>query len=523
MASSSSYVYCVDDHHLNSCRQIDELWHNREFCDVNLIAENADGKVVVSLPAHRVVLAANIPYFRAMLTSHMQEASQRDITLKNVDSDGLKRIVGYAYSGKLEITEHSSQGVLATASLLGLPDIVSACVRYIGKRLSAANCLGVAEFGRLHELESLVTMAGKYAYEHFVEVAKHEEFLDMSVERLEEFVASDEISVRAEEEVYEAVTRWIQHDPEDRKEYIDQLYRHVRFPILSHDFLNKVAFHNDLLTSTPSGKIMLQDARDYHLNPATAISLNPKKIQPRSSVAGVICVAGGTGNSGQSLSDVSFFNAHKKVWKVGTKMQARRNRLALALYRGELYAIGGMDITEPLATVEKYSPHMNSWRNVASLNAARRSCAAIVTKAGIFVLGGFSGSVFLKSVEFYDASLDEWQYQQPMQSSRSELASVFLDQRIYAVGGINTHGQLRSVERFDLINRKWENIADMCIARANCGMSHMQLFSTTCITDICIVCLAKPCMACDHEDRTVCTHACGCPKSLMSRVGCVRK
>ena len=477
MAGSSTYVYCVDDHHLNSCRQINELWHNRELCDLNLIAENADGKVVVSLPAHRVVLAANIPYFRAMLTSHMQEASQRDITLKNVDSDGLKRIVGYVYSGKLEITENSSQGVLVTASLLGLPDIVSACVRYIGKHLSAANCLGLAEFGRLHQLEGLVAMAGKYAYEHFVEVAKQDEFVDLSVNRLEEFVASDEISVRAEEEVYDAVTRWIQHDPEDRKEYIDQLYRHVRFPILSHDFLNKVAFHNDFIASTPTGKIMLQDARDYHLNPATAISLNPKKIQPRSSVAGVICVAGGTGNSGQSLSDVSFFNAHRKVWKVGTKMQSRRNRLALALYRGELYAIGGVDITEPLATVEKYSPYTNSWRNVASLNSARRSCTAIVTKAGIFVLGGYSGSVFLKSVELYDATLDEWQYQQPMQSSRSELASVFLDQRIYAVGGLNTHGQLRSVERFDLINRKWENVADMCIARANCGTSHLQLFS----------------------------------------------
>ena len=469
--TSTSYVHRVENHHFNSCEEMDELWRQRELCDVNLLAENADGKIVVSLPAHRVVLAANIPYFKAMLTSKMQESSQRDITLMNVDGDGLKRIVSFAYSGKLEITEHSAQGILATASLLGLPDIVAACERFMGKHLNAANCLGIAEFARLHHLEALSPSADKYSFKHFSKVSIEDEFLSISVEKVEAFVSSDEIAIKAEEEVYEAVTRWIQHDLEARKGNVDQLYRHVRFPILSHNFLSKVALKNELLASVPSGKIMLQDAQDYHLNPATALHLNPKKIQPRSSVAGVLCIAGGTGDSGQSLSDVSFFNAHKKVWKAGTKMQLRRNRLALALFHGELYAIGGVDLMEPVASVEKYSPLTNSWRNVASLNTPRRSCATITTKAGIFVLGGYSGSVFLKSVEFYDATLDEWQYQHPMQHSRSELASVFFDQRIYAIGGLNTQGQLRSVERFDFINRKWESVADMCVARANAGMS----------------------------------------------------
>ena len=467
--AGSSYVYRVEDHHLNSCQQMDELWRQRQLCDVNILAENAEGKMVVSLPAHRVVLAANIPYFKAMLTSKMQESGQRDITLMNVDGDGLKRLVGFAYTGKLEITEPSAQGILVTASLLGLPEIVSACERFIGKHLSAANCLGIAEFARLHHLEALSPMAEKYGSKHFSKVSNEDEFLAISVDRLEEYVSSDDISIKAEEEVYEAITRWLQHDIEGRKEYVDRLYRHVRFPILSHNFLKRVALKNELLTSLPSGKIMLQDAQDYHLSPATSMYLDPKKIQPRSSVAGFICVAGGTGDSGQSLSDVSYYNAHGKVWKPGTKMQLRRNRLALAVFKGELYAIGGVELMEPVSTVEKYSPLTNTWRNVASLNTPRRSCTALATNAGIFVLGGFSGSVYLKSVEFYDAALDEWQYQHPMLYSRSELGSVYFDQRIYAIGGQNTVGLHRSVERFDFINRKWECVADMCVARANAG------------------------------------------------------
>ena len=468
--SSETYVYRVENHNLNSCQQIDELWRQRELCDVNLLAENADGKLVVSLPAHRVVLAANIPYFRAMLTSKMQESGQRDITLMNVDGDGLKRIVGFAYTGKLEITETSAQGILVTASLLGLPEIVSACERFIGKRLGTANCLGIAEFARLHHLEALSSTAEQYTTEHFSSVATKDEFLYLSVDRVEELVCSDDIAITAEEEVYKAVARWLRHDLESRREHAERLYHHIRFPILSGSFLKSVTQSDELLASLPAGKIMLQDAHDYHSNPASALYLKPEKIQPRNSVAGVLCIAGGTGDSGLSLSDVSYYTAHSKSWRQGIKMQLRRNRLAMAVFNGELFAIGGVDLMEPVSTVEKYSPLTNSWRYVSPLNTARRSCTAVATHMGVFVMGGFSGSVFLKSVEFYDAKLDEWQYQQPMLHSRSDLTSVYFDRRIYAIGGQNSTGLHRSVERFDFVNRKWESIADMCAARSNAGL-----------------------------------------------------
>ena len=151
-------------------------------------------------------------------------------------------------------------------------------------------------------------------------------------------------------------------------------------------------------------------------------------------------------------------------------MLQHRSRLAIALFQGELYAIGGADFADSLSSVEKYSPTTNCWGNVAALNTPRRSCAAVVTPRGIFVLGGYSGSVYLKSVELYDSELDEWSYQLPMTESRSELCAVFFDQRIYAIGGYNSSGQLKSVERFDLINRKWEKVADMCAPRANAGI-----------------------------------------------------
>lgn len=465
-----SFTFVEENHCQISCEQIGELWRQRSLCDVNLIVEDQHGKPKVSIAAHRVILAANAPYFKAMFTSGLQESTQTEVTLKDVDEVGLKAIVNYLYTGKLEISESNVQGVLSTASMLDLPVIVGATARFLTRHLSPANCLGVQAFAQTYNVNGLPEAANKYAMQNFADVLKEEEFLTLPADDVESFVASNKINVTAEEDVYVAVTRWLQHDLENRSEHAERLYNHVRFPILDVGYLKSVVKQNPIVESHKEVRVMVKEALEYHDNPASVILFsNPKKTQPRSSVMGVICVVGGAGDAGESLTDVTFFNPHENQWKPGPKMLQHRTRLAIAMFKGELYAIGGADLTESLASVEKYSPVTNCWSMVGALNVPRRSCAAIVTRFGIYVLGGFSGSVFLHSMELYDPELNEWTYQPPMLEARSDLCAVFFDQRIYAIGGTNSKTHLRSVERFDLINRKWESVADMYAPRANAG------------------------------------------------------
>ena len=482
MDGSTSSIYNEENHYHNTCDHVGELWRQRSLCDVNLMVEDAAGRPKVSVPAHKIILAASVPYFRAMFTSDMQESSQKEVSLKDVDEGGLKAIINFVYSGKLEITETNVQGVLSTASMFGLQNIMEACSRFMIKHLSSSNCLGVKAFSSVFNLGNLRAAADKYAQQHFTKVLKEEEFLGLGMEEVERFVSNDQISVESEEDIYIAVTRWIQHDQkengesedgnEKRSSYAARLYNHVRFPILDLNFIKQVVLNNKLIMSVPEVMVMVEEAIGYHNNPASIILFsNPKKTQPRSSMMGVICVVGGAGDAGESLMDVTFFNPHEQQWKPGTKLLQHRSRLALALFRGELYAIGGSDVTDSLASVEKYSPISNKWEMVAPLNTARRSCAAVVTRFGIYILGGFSGTVFLRSVELYNPELDEWSYQIPMIEARSDLCAVFFDQRIYAIGGFSSTTQLRSVERFDLINRKWEMIPDMYTPRANAGIA----------------------------------------------------
>lgn len=76
-----------------------DLWKNKEFTDVVL---DVDGE---KIPAHKLILATKSPYFRALLYGEMREASQEEVTLPNIPLTPFKRVLEYAYTGKLEIEE----------------------------------------------------------------------------------------------------------------------------------------------------------------------------------------------------------------------------------------------------------------------------------------------------------------------------------------------------------------------------------------------------------------------------------
>ena len=71
----------------------------KEFTDVVFIV---DGERV---PAHKLILASQSEYFRAMLYGEMKEASQEDILLPDRPLASPKTVLQYAYTGTLEIEE----------------------------------------------------------------------------------------------------------------------------------------------------------------------------------------------------------------------------------------------------------------------------------------------------------------------------------------------------------------------------------------------------------------------------------
>ena len=75
-------------------RKMENYYDNKQLCDVVLVA----GRRHIS--AHRMVLSAASDYFAAMFTSDVREATEKEVTLKQIDPEALAALVDYAYTGK---------------------------------------------------------------------------------------------------------------------------------------------------------------------------------------------------------------------------------------------------------------------------------------------------------------------------------------------------------------------------------------------------------------------------------------
>ena len=71
-------------------------------------------------------------------------------------------------------------------------------------------------------------MTDDYIRDNFTTVSLNEEFLAMPYPILYELISSGDLNVDSEEQVYEAVMKWIRRDKEMRKAHLPALLEKVR-------------------------------------------------------------------------------------------------------------------------------------------------------------------------------------------------------------------------------------------------------------------------------------------------------
>lgn len=90
-----------------------EMKTNMELCDVCLKAGN------VTFSAHRLILAANSPYFRSIFNAESSESSCQEISLpNNFRNETVRLMLEYFYSGKLRVNEEDCEEMLSLAYML---------------------------------------------------------------------------------------------------------------------------------------------------------------------------------------------------------------------------------------------------------------------------------------------------------------------------------------------------------------------------------------------------------------------
>ncbi len=81
-----------------------------------------------------------------------------------------KMFLSLSYTGTIELREDTVETLLATACLLQLTAVVTACCSFLAKQLHPSNCLGFALFAEQQSCNTLLKLASAYTNHHFMQV-----------------------------------------------------------------------------------------------------------------------------------------------------------------------------------------------------------------------------------------------------------------------------------------------------------------------------------------------------------------
>ncbi|RVE44647.1 hypothetical protein evm_010666 [Chilo suppressalis] len=144
--------------------ELSALRRHRELCDVVLNVANR------KLFAHRVILSACSPYFRAMFTGELAESRATEVTIRDVDEQAMEQLVEFCYTAHIVVEESNVQALLPAACLLQLQEIQDVCCEFLKRQLDCSNCLGIRAFADTHSCRELLRIADKFTQQNFPEV-----------------------------------------------------------------------------------------------------------------------------------------------------------------------------------------------------------------------------------------------------------------------------------------------------------------------------------------------------------------
>jgi len=385
MEKYESIIISDDDLFGKTFQTLNIFRENGELCDI--ILKTDDG---MTISAHRVVLSACSPYFRAMFTLNFIESHSHVIDLKSFHGVSLRDIIDYFYNGKLHVNQ------------------------------STRNSLGLQAFARHYSLSNLKDHAMRYSCWYFHYIKDEEEFVLLPQNDLKQLISHDMLKAPSEEYIFEAIVKWLIYDYENRKEFFEELLCHIRFPLMGKDYLNGSQTVKHLIERFPKSKSLISEAISYHHAQAPGLDnvIPVKRFSPRSASEDIFIIGGWS--NGQKLSTVQCFNVDTLKWSALNNMNvahvAKEHFFRVIVSNEELYTVS-------FNKVMKYDPIDSAWHNVADGPEVQCKWAGVCEYDNSFyVIGGNS----FKSSKKFNIEKGVWEDIPPTFVARYEFFSVFV-------------------------------------------------------------------------------------------------
>ena len=430
------------------------------FCDVTLEVEGRQ------LATHRCVLAASSQFFYTMFNSGMKESNQTLLKLHSVSFDSMSLILDYFYTREIVINYDIVLELLNTASFLLVTPVKKACIQILSNQLSIENCFSILQVAEQFWASELEKRASNYIKENFFSAVNNEEFVSISKKSLIDFISSDEIQVEREEEVYQAVLKWVKYDEENRVSDLPELLSHLRGKSLPKGFLKSEMSKEPILAAFSSlvesskRKIKTKWTKKKR-GKRTGADDKPEAERTRTStelhnvMIGISSIYG--------FCKAFCYDLDKEETFVLSDYPNIYSGPEFAFIGRSLYIIGGSKISSARLSAlcldevknERKSSMHPEWETKAPCKVDRVGASLVQLNGLLYYIGGWleDGSC-CNTVECYNPEIDEWVYCASLNTFRSRSGCVTGNDHIYIIGGRTAPSAersetvLSSVERF---------------------------------------------------------------------------
>ena len=433
---------------------------NGHFCDVSLEGGSGDGQAL--LKAHRNVLCAASPFFYTALNSDMKEKKEGVIQLKETTKSVMEQILEFLYTGHVEVNnEENAYELLTQADYFLIPSLKALSGKFIVKTLDVSNCLVVYNFAIEYHGEELKNGARDFILANLVAVSDTEDFLNVSGKEIEEWISSDEVIVKQEEEIFEMIVKWMEKKNRQDQDFL-QLLRHVRCVFLSQSYVFDVMLQHPLVKANAVCSEFILDAMkevpDDHTDQCF-FSQSPRNCLKTHEDA-IVAIG---------LRETDCYIPSEDKWYMLPDNPSRNYfyRYGMSSIHGKLYAIGKYS-DQNGSIVEYYDPSSNLWTPVSAPGITKREMAVVTLQGLLYVVGGRDeNDIALSTVQRYNPDADQWEEVSSLSSPRSDMCAVAHGNYLYAIGGRRVGLEILGiVERFDPRENTWENLPSLLTERS---------------------------------------------------------
>ena len=486
--------------------RLDILRNNDSFCDVTIAVKDEEFK------AHRAVLAAASPFFLALLTNDMKERNEQlikvdlEVATESVVEDALK----YLYTGNVTIIEERAHYLLATANYFLLPSLKTTVSDFLEDTVTTENCVFNYYFAEKYECVELKDKCLEVINSNFSVVMKTEDFLNLDMKQVMEWVSSDDVIVNSEEDIFKGIVMWVSHNKSEREKLFPELLHHVRLPFVSHDFLLNELVNEELITENPEFcSNFVINAMKSVLNPTDGeSSQQPRKCQEKHTAGIFIC--GGKKalcyfpleGDWYKLVDTLFEHdnpclvQHKskvyifdsKVHMVGKSevveyyednnalgtIQPATKKFFLSsgsntvtVLNGELYAIS-FCFTRDIIEIYKHNTETNDWDEMKSLRSLQKFPCLVNDQQFLYVISGRESNITVR----FDSGQNNWKKLAALKEERFKAFGAAMNGKIYIAGGLSSSNYkgLTSCEVYNPPTNEWQLMPSLKVPRCNASM-----------------------------------------------------